>query len=201
MTKPLFITFEGGEGSGKSTQSRMLHQYLLAQGQKAIWTREIGGTKEAEKIRELIMNEDLLDMSTLLLIIAARFEHMNKVIKPALASGAFVICDRFVDSSLCYQGDAIGMDKIVQLHSVIFDSFMPDLTFFIDIDPSIGLSRAMARGDANKFEEKALEFHNKVHHNFKNLAALYPERIITIDGTQEVGKVHEEIVGFILARK
>lgn len=197
MIKPLFITFEGGEGSGKSTQSRMLHQYLLAQGQKAIWTREIGGTKEAENIRELIMNEDLLDMSTLLLIMAARFEHINKVIKPALASGAFVICDRFVDSSLCYQGDDIVMEKILKLHDMIFDNFMPDLTFLIDIEPEIGLKRVVARGDANKFDEKSIEFHNKVHHNFKNLAALYQERIITIDGTQEVGNVHEEIVKYI----
>jgi dTMP kinase len=197
MTKPLFITFEGGEGSGKSTQSRMLHQYLLDHDINAIWTREIGGTDEAEKIRGLIMSEDLLDMSTLMLIMAARFEHINKVIKPALAAGLWVICDRFIDSSLCYQGDAIGIDKIVKLHSVIFDNFMPDLTFFIDIEPEVGLKRAIARGDSNKFEEKALEFHNKVRTNFKHLATLSPERILTIDGTQEIEDIHGDIVGVI----
>lgn len=194
MTKPLLITFEGGEGSGKSTQSRMLHQYLLSRGINAIWTREIGGTEEAEKIRGMIMSEDLLDMSTLMLIMAARFEHINKVIKPALSSGSWVICDRFVDSTLCYQGDNIGVDKILQLHSIICDDFMPDRTFFIDIAPEVGLSRAMARGDANKFDKKPLKFHQKVYNHFKHLAERFPERIIAIDGTQEMDRVHQDIL-------
>ncbi|MDA9163874.1 dTMP kinase, partial [Rickettsiaceae bacterium] len=119
FNRPKFITFEGGEGSGKSTQSKMLHQYLLSKNIKAIHTREVGGTVEAEKIRDLLVYSELLSMSELMLVMAARYEHINKVIIPALLEGSWVICDRFVDSTACYQsGDSgLSMDDIYELHA------------------------------------------------------------------------------------
>lgn len=197
MTRAHFITFEGGEGSGKSTQSKMLYEYLLSRDINVIWTREIGGTPEGEQIRDLIMREELLDMSSLLLIMAARFEHVNNLIKPALTNGTWVICDRFIDSSLAYQGEAIGEEKILKLYCDLFGDFMPDKTFFIDLEPSIGLKRAILRGESNKFDLKNIEFHNKVYNKFKSLATSFPERITTIDGTKNVEEIHHEIISRI----
>lgn len=204
LSKPQFITFEGGEGCGKSTQSKLLYEYLLSKNIPAIHTREIGGTVEAEKIRHLIIYSELKPMSELMLIMAARCEHINKVIIPALLEGKWVICDRFVDSTACYQSGVTGLNiqEIYELHETLmvyepdefnsanypkletykfsYKGIMPDMTFFIDIPPSIGLGRANERGDANKFENKGLDFHNKVYEKFKTVAAMHSERIVTI---------------------
>jgi len=185
-----FITFEGGEGSGKTTQSRMLYDYLTAKGIEAIWTREIGGTKSAERIREILLNEELLDTTELLLIMAARFEHVEHVIKPALQAGKVVICDRFIDSTMSYQEP----DLAFKLHQEIFGDFMPDVTFFIDIEPEVALRRAISRGDANKFEAKEMVFHRKVYERFRALAAKYPERIISISGSGSTAEVFERVL-------
>ncbi len=190
-----FITFEGGEGSGKSTQSKLLHQYLLDQGIDAIWTREIGGTSEAEKIRNLIMQETFTDFAELLLILAARHEHVTNVIAPALLQGKYVICDRFIDSTIAYS--PIVIDKILALHNNIFGNFMPDITFFIDIDPEIGINRAIARGDSNKFELKPLAFHQNVYNKFKDLIERFPSRIIEIDGNKNIDVIASEIREFL----
>lgn len=187
-----FITFEGGEGSGKTSQSKLLHQYLLNKGIDAIWTREIGGTLQAEKIRSLIMQETLTDFSELLMIFAARHEHVTNLIMPALKEGKYVICDRFIDSSIAYS--PIPMNKILALHDSIFENFMPDITFFIDIDPEIGLKRAISRGDSNKFELKDLSFHQDVYNKFKNLTYLFPSRIILIDGSKSIEEIAERIM-------
>lgn len=187
-----FITFEGGEGSGKTSQSKLLHQYLLNKGIDAIWTREIGGTLQAEKIRSLIMQETLTDFSELLMIFAARHEHVTNLIMPALKEGKYVICDRFIDSSIAYS--PIPMNKILALHDSIFENFMPDITFFIDIDPEIGLKRAISRGDSNKFELKDLSFHQDVYNKFKNLTHLFPSRIILIDGSKSIEEIAERIM-------
>ena len=205
LSNPQFITFEGGEGCGKSTQSKLLYEYLLSKNIPAIHTREIGGTVEAEKIRHLIIYSKLEPMSELMLIMAARYEHISKVIIPALLEGKWVICDRFIDSTACYQSGATGLSiqEIYELHETLMvyksDEFgsnrspdlethkfsskgiIPDITFFIDIPPSLGLSRATERGDANKFEKKSLDFHNKVYEKFKTVAAMHSERIVTID--------------------
>lgn len=187
-----FITFEGGEGSGKSTQSKLLHQYLRDQGVDAIWTREIGGTPEAEKIRNLIMQETLTDFSELLMIFAARHEHITNLIVPALKEGKYVICDRFIDSSIAYS--PIAMDKILALYKSIWGEFMPDTTFFIDIDPETGLSRAISRGDSNKFELKSLSFHKNVYSKFKDLKQHFPSRIIEIDGSNNIDTISAQII-------
>jgi len=199
--KPKFITFEGGEGSGKSTQSRMLHDYLNASGIKSIITREIGGTKEAEKIREIIIHAELYKISELLLVMAARYEHVNKVIIPALEQGIWVICDRYVDSSAAYQSEDSGLlaSDIYELHEkLIPGGLMPDITFFMDIDPEIGLTRSKNTGVVNKFEEKDMIFHKNLYEKFKGIASSHKDRIISIDceGLNEE-QIHKEIVGRI----
>jgi dTMP kinase len=201
LSKPQFITFEGGEGSGKSTQSKLLHEYLLSKNIPAIHTREIGGTIEAEKIRHLIIYSELEPMSELLLVMAARYEHINKVIIPALLEGKWIICDRFVDSTACYQSDNSGVSiaGIYELHDILMKyncgekyelkpefvsiedrGIVPDITFFMDLSPNIGLNRATERGDANKFEDKDFDFHNKIYEKFKIIASMHKDRIISV---------------------
>lgn len=190
--KPKFITFEGGEGSGKSTQSKMLYEYLISNKIKAIHTREVGGTPEAEKIRDILVYSDLYATTELMLVMAARYEHINKVIIPALAGGSWVICDRYVDSTVCYQSGKSGLtiQEIYQLHdklmtardtSTIETGIMPDLTFFMDMPPENGLKRVKSRGEANKFEEMDMDFHKEVYDRFKLIADLYKGRMVTIE--------------------
>ena len=194
INKPYFITFEGGEGSGKTTQSRMIYEYLLSQDQKVIFTREIGGTLEAEKIRDLIFNSDLLPMSELLLVMAARYEHIHNVILPALAAGSSVICDRFIDSTACYQGQIIGLDSVYKLHKELMSNILPDITFFIDLPPQIAMPRTLARGDNNKFEDKNSVFHQKVYEGFQHIAQIFNNRVITIEAINLTPEVIHSIV-------
>lgn len=225
LSKPQFITFEGGEGCGKSTQSKLLYEYLLSKNIPAIHTREIGGTVEAEKIRHLIIYSELKPMSELMLVMAARYEHINKVIIPSLLEGKWVICDRFIDSTACYQSDESGLnlEDIYELHETLmtykpeeFDKIskskrdaykfstkgiMPDITFFMDVSPDIGLNRATERGDANKFEAKKLDFHNKVYQKFKTAASLHNERIVSIDaGDKQIDEIQQFIRGSIFTK-
>lgn len=218
LNKPQFITFEGGEGCGKSTQSKLLYEYLLSKNIKAIHTREVGGTVEAEKIRHLLIYSELKPMSEVMLVMAARYEHIHKVIIPALLDGSWVICDRFIDSTACYQSGDSGLtiEDIFELHESLmkynpenpsganaseFDiekastkGIMPDMTFFMDVPPSVGLNRATERGDANKFEVKELDFHSKVYEKFKIIAAMYENRIVSIDGVDKtIIEIQEEI--------
>lgn len=199
--KPLFISFEGGEGSGKSTQSKMLFEYLKSRQINAILTREIGGTIEAEKIRNIVLHSELLPTSELMMVMAARYEHVHKLIIPAINSNNFVICDRFVDSSAAYQGQCqhIGIDKVYHLHNEII-KIMPDITFFIDISPEIALQRTHARGDNNKFEDKKLEFHLEVYSGFKKIAKLFKKRIISIKAANlPKEQIHQKIVDILLS--
>lgn len=225
LNKPQFITFEGGEGCGKSTQSKLLYEYLLSKNIPAIHTREIGGTIEAEKIRHLIIYSELKPMSELLLVMAARYEHINKVIIPSLLEGKWVICDRFVDSTACYQSDGSGLniEDIYELHETLMTyrpealsnitrskidvhkistkGIMPDITFFMDVSPNIGLSRATERGDANKFEGKKIDFHNSVYQKFKTVASLHSDRIISIDaGHKDIDEIQQFIRDSIFTR-
>ena len=226
LSKPQFITFEGGEGCGKSTQSKLLHEYLLSKNIPAIHTREIGGTVEAEKIRHLIIYSELKPMSELMLVMAARYEHINKVIIPSLMEGKWVICDRFIDSTACYQSDESGLniEDIYELHETLMtyrpDAFdkiseskldvhklstkgiMPDMTFFMDVPPEIGLNRATERGDANNFEAKKIDFHNKIYQRFKTVASIYSERIVSIDaGDKSIDEIQQFIRGSIFTRE
>lgn len=184
--KGKFITFEGGEGSGKTTQSKLLYDHFIKQGLDCLWTREVGGTDSAEQIREILLHEELFSTTEMLLVMAARFEHVEKVIKPALEAGTTVICDRFLDSTMSYQDPELAL----KLHKEIFGLFMPDVTFFIDLEPKIALGRAITRGDGNKFEEKDGAFHQGVYDNFKSLAERFKDRIIVIDGRGNKEEIH-----------
>ena len=219
MLNSKFITFEGGEGSGKSTQCRMLSEELQKRGIPVICTREIGGTNEAEKIRSLIMNSNFDNISELLLIMAARYEHLNKVIIPSLVKGIWVICDRYIDSTAAYQtnNSSLEVKKIYELHEELmniscdhpdkelFDKYiqtynspitkgLPDKTFFLDISPEEGLKRAHNRGGTNKFEDKSFAFHQKVYNNFKLLSKKI-DRINSIDcNGEDIYHVHRKIL-------
>ena len=196
-SKAKFISFEGGEGCGKSTQCKMLYDYLQSCNIKVVLTREIGGTDSAEAIRDIVVNRELLPMSELMLVMAARYEHIQKLILPKLQDNYWVICDRFVDSTACYQGLAseIGTDKVYQLHRDLMLNLMPDITFFIDVEPVKALHRSLSRKDSNKFEEKSLEFHRQVSQGFHALAKQFPQRIVKINANDlTVQEVHSKIL-------
>ncbi|MDF2964645.1 MAG: tmk [Rickettsiaceae bacterium] len=198
--KGIFITFEGGEGSGKTTQSKLLKSYFDAQNIPCIWTREIGGTESAEQIRSVILDNELDTRTEMLLAMAARVEHVENLIKPALQQGSIVICDRFVDSTAAYQGSTLGNDLIFSMHDEIFNSFLPNFTFYMNIDPRKALERALIRGDINKFEEKPLEFHYRVQEAFLTISKRFPERIIIIDADRPQTIIAEEILEATLER-
>lgn len=194
----LFITLEGGEGSGKSTQAGLLKSWLsgLFSGREIIVTREPGGTEQAEEIRNILVNgaaEKLSVQAEALLMIAARTEHVRKIIQPALARNAIVICDRFSDSTLVYQGLAHDQDvnMLRSIHQFGFGDVQPDMTFVLDLPPEQGLKRAEerlgARNTESRFEEKGLAFHTRVRDGFVKLAEGEPDRFIIIDasGTPE----------------
>src|SRR5665213_805342 len=192
----MFITFEGGEGTGKSTQVRLLAERLRAQGKDVLTTREPGGTPEAEALRNLLVSGETSRWTSneeLLLNFAARGSHLRQVIKPALVMGKTVICDRFIDSSYVYQVAAGGASTLLfaQLINTIANEAIPDFTFILDIDPAIGATRAAARSATaheSRFERKGSEFHNKVRTAFADLAAQQPKRCHLIDanGTAQV---------------
>lgn len=200
MSQPLFITFEGGEGAGKSTQVRMLQQKLLAAGHDVLLTREPGGSKGAENIRELLVagSVDRWDVLTeALLVFAARRDHLEKTIKPALAKGQIVICDRFLDSTYAYQGVAGGLDSqiIDQLAEIVVAQTLPDLTFILDMPVDAGLARAQARdGQAiGRFEQKGVAFHQKLREGFLVRAKTNPQKYLIVDATQMIDHIADQI--------
>lgn len=199
----MFITFEGGEGSGKTTQIRLLADHLHAQGRDVVVTREPGGTPEAEKIRELIVRRDgggWSPWSECLLFFAARAHHVENLIKPALAEGKIVLCDRFVDSTIVYQGIGKGVDrdKLTHLYEDTLGDFAPDMTFILDIPVDIGLKRAAVRQEGvhiqeDRFEKLGTDFHGKIRHGFLDIASKYPKRCKVIDATKSVEEIAHEV--------
>ena len=195
-----FITFEGGEGSGKSTQLGMLLDAFSASGLSCIKTREPGGSPGAEQIRDLLVKGavDAWDATTeTLLFYAARLDHVNKVIRPMISAGTHVICDRFADSTRVYQGVGKGLsdDFISDLHRLTLGDFMPDLTIILDIDQDVGLERTRARsGDETRFESMTVAFHQKVRQGFLNIARSEPKRCLVIDAKKDQLTIHKQIV-------
>jgi len=197
----MFITFEGGEGTGKSTQVKLLAERLRAQGKDVLTTREPGGTPEAEALRDLLVSGETSRWTSneeLLLNFAARGSHLRQVIKPALVLGQTVICDRFIDSSYVYQVAAGGASAVLfaQLMNTIASEAIPDFTFILDIDLAIGATRAAARSASvheSRFERKGSEFHNKVRSAFSALAAQQPMRCHLIDASGSVDEVAARI--------
>jgi dTMP kinase len=200
MTKGKFITFEGGEGTGKSTQCQLLAEYLRLKGHSVIITREPGGTDGAELIRALLVSGDVNRWSGIteaLLLNAARVDHWEKVIKPALDSGTWVICDRFADSTIAYQGYGRGLDIdfLRNLHESVLPGVWPDLTFIFDLDPEIGISRALSRHTSEiRFEKLDISFHKNMRSGYLEIARSFPERCRIIDASQDIQTVHGQIV-------
>jgi dTMP kinase len=188
----MFITLEGGEGSGKSTLIKSLEIYFRERGDEVIVTREPGGSLLGEKIRALLLessDHQVAIRAELLLFLAARAQHVEERIKPALKQGKVVLCDRFVDSTMAYQGYArgLGMEKMHELSLFASDNLEPDLTFYLDIEPEKGLLRAKQtqKQEVNdRIESETLSFHDKVRRAFITLADLYPKRMHLLDATQ-----------------
>lgn len=200
--KGLFLSFEGGEGSGKSTQIQSLVDRLQAMGEKVVVTREPGGTERANLIRELILNDKLAGIShlaELFLYEASRAQLVSELIRPSLAAGKIIVCDRFADSSLVYQGEARGLDKkLVQtLNRIATGGLNPDITFFLDLDPKIGLKRISQRKVIDRLEKERLEFHRKVYNGYKKLARTHKKRFRVIDARQSPDEIAENIFTFV----
>jgi dTMP kinase len=190
-----FLVFEGGEGSGKSTQVSLLAQRLRASGHDVVSTREPGGTAISEQIRELVLSQHHADMGArceALLFAAARAEHVDKTIRPALARGAIVICDRFLESSVAYQGAGrrLGMQVVANISTWAVNDVRPDLTILLDIDPETGLSRAQ---DANRLEAEDLAFHETLRAALLDLAQADPKTHSVISSHQPQPVIAEQV--------
>ncbi|GAA5183262.1 dTMP kinase [Acinetobacter kookii] len=193
----MFISFEGTEGVGKTTLIRKIHEHLVQQGQDVVLTREPGGTPMAEQIRSLLLSvnheESMSNDTELLLMYAARAQHLQQVIVPALATGKTVMCDRFTDASFAYQCAGRGLSKEkLQLLNANFVSHMPDITFWLDAPTELGMSRARARGALDRFEQEKAAFFEKVRSGYQELWERQGERIKRLDATQTPEQVFHQ---------
>ena len=194
MSQGIFITMEGPDGSGKSTQIALLKEYLEKEGYDVLITREPGGTAISEAIREVILNKDFQEMSPvteMLLYASARAQLIHEVVGPALEKGQAVISDRFVDSSLVYQGIArgLGVEKVYEVNLNAIGKYMPDVTFLLDLPAEVGISRKKDQKELDRMELESLEFHKKVAEGYRKLAVKFPERIETVDATLPIEKI------------
>jgi len=206
LSEGFFITFEGIEGSGKSTQIKLLSEYFKEKGYKVLMTREPGGTAIGEKIRKLLLDpeNEKMDYKTEILLYAAdRAQHVKEIIKPALDSGKVVISDRFIDSNLAYQaaGRGLDFDTVYQINSWVIDSCWPDLTFILDIDIKEGLKRARSLSidrSGDRLEREVDAFHKKVRRAYLKMAS--EQRFALIDGAQGIEEVQKEIQNITAGR-
>lgn len=205
MTQGSFISFEGGEGAGKSTQIRRLAERLQAAGHDVVVTREPGGSPGAEAIRELLVNgsaDRWSPVTETLLMYAARRDHVERVIRPALVEGRVVLCDRFADSTRAYQG--AGGDApaslIASLEEHVLGGTIPNLTLILDLPAEVGLRRAEVRGGAARFESKGLPFHERLRAGYLEIARREPERCVVIDADAEIDAVTAAIAEAVAQR-
>ena len=202
-----FITLEGVEGSGKSTIINFIKDSLETSGRKVVVTREPGGIDIAEQIRSVILDKNNTKMegrTEALLYAAARRQHLVEKVIPSLKEGNIVLCDRFVDSSLAYQGYArgLGIDEVFTVNKFAIEDLMPDLTLYLDLDPQIGLNRiAKNKGrEINRLDLEEINFHIKVREGYEEVLKMFPERMVRIDANQEVGKVVADINRVLIER-
>jgi len=201
----MFISLEGIEGCGKTTQIRQLSAYFEEKGHPYIITREPGGTAIGQKIRSILLDpasKDLVPAAELLLYMADRAQHIHSLIKPRLAEGKIVVCDRYFDATLVYQGFARGLDTalICDLHRIIFEDLKPDITLLLDLPPRVGLARAWQELDSgsrpdteSRFEEEAIGFHEKVRAGYLELAGRESDRFKVIDASRKIDEVQADI--------
>ncbi|MGN7397368.1 dTMP kinase [Peribacillus frigoritolerans] len=199
MKRGIFITMEGPEGAGKTTITQMLGKALQQEGYQVLLTREPGGVPISEQIREVILNKDNTAMDSrteALLYAAARRQHLVEVVMPELARGGIVLCDRFIDSSLAYQGHARGLDieEVYNINKFAIGDMMPDATLFFDIDPEEGLRRIQSNGEreVNRLDLEALDFHKKVCEGYQFIINRWKERFIIVDAGRSIDEVFEE---------
>ena len=197
MKQGLFITMEGPDGSGKSTQIEAIRKFFEDKGETVIITREPGGTQISEKIRNLLLDRENAGMDPVaeaLLYAASRAQLVSEVIAPALESGTHVICDRFVDSSIAYQGYGRGLgDCVAIINAYAVRNYMPDVTFLMKLNPEVGKSRIKS-ADQDRIEMEKLDFHNRVFEGYESLEAEYPDRVVGIDATRGIDEISEEIM-------
>ncbi|WP_336790651.1 dTMP kinase [Paenibacillus sp. MMO-177] len=201
MNKGIFITIEGGEGAGKTTLIEQLAHTMQQRGKAVITTREPGGIPIAEQIRSVILDRNHTGMDArteALLYAASRRQHLVEKVMPALANGQIVICDRFVDSSLAYQGHArgLGMEEVWSINRFAVDGAMPQLTIYMDIDPEVGLARIRSAGEreVNRLDLESLAFHQLVREGYQKLLEQFPERIVQVDAGKAANAVLEEVI-------
>ena len=198
----MFISFEGTEGVGKTTLIRKIYDYLEQQGQQVVLTREPGGTPMAEQIRSLLLSvnheESMSNDTELLLMYAARAQHLQQVIVPALTAGKTVLCDRFTDASFAYQCAGRGLSKEkLQLLNSNFVSHMPNITFWLDAPTELGMSRARERGALDRFEQEKATFFEKVRSGYQELWGKQGERIKRLDATQSPEQVFQQAITYL----
>lgn len=206
--KARFLTFEGGEGAGKSTQIRLLANWLETQGVEVLLTREPGGSPGAELIRDLLLKgavDRWLPISEALMLAAARADHIERTIKPALEAGKWVLCDRFYDSSVAYQGAGrgVGIEEVQHIQKIAFGDMRPDLTLILDLPVEIGLKRALAREGAksdmeDRFERMERSFHETLRQAFLSIAEQEPERCVVLDADQAIEPLQENLRTIIM---
>ena len=205
MEKGLFITFEGPECAGKTTQIRLLERHLTAQGRRCLLTREPGGTEIGEQLRHIVKHHPgrISDETEVLLFAASRAQHVATVIRPAVNAGTIVICDRFMDSTTAYQGRARGldMDFIARLNAFVVDGCVPDLTILMDLPPEESARRSRERettiGLDDRIESETLDFHREVREGFLEIAKAEPERVKVVDAARPIEAVQADIAALV----
>jgi dTMP kinase len=205
MTRGRLITLEGGEGAGKTTHAKTIAAWLKAKGRDVITTREPGGSPLAEAIRGVVLgdwNEGIDAPTELLLIFAARAAHLRATVRPAMASGSDVVCDRFVDASWAYQGAGRGLpaSALQAMEDLVLDGLQPDLTLIFDIAPELGLARAKSRGDLNRFEAETLAFMQRVRQSYLDRAASAPQRCVVLDASRSLDEVQQQLIQILESR-
>jgi dTMP kinase len=197
--KGKFITFEGCDGCGKSTQLKLLSEYLTSNGIPHVFTREPGGGKISEAIREILLNgknSEMTDECEALLYAASRAQHLRDRVQPALEKGELVICDRYVDSSFAYQAYArgLGMEFVQKINHFALEQFSPDVTVFIDLTPEEAFARKHGAEENDRMEQAGMSFHRRVYEGYKAVAKEYPDRVVCINGRKTPQEIFQDVI-------